>query len=443
VSASHPQDLSLRDQAAALSRGDLSARELLDATLARIAERNPALNAVVDTFPERSAAMAADAPDGPLRGLPVTVKDMFSLPWRGYRNGTRHELSPAAASGAFRRLRDAGAVVVGVDNQHELGLGTTGLVSAHGPSRNPWNLEHCTGGSSGGSAAAVGGRLVAGSIGSDSGGSMRLPAGWSGVVGLKFTFGAMPYDGYSGANSTLSSPGVFGRDSADARLMAEAMLSRKLPAGDGERLRVAVVSSPFWDDVDPHVVGACRDALAEAGFGGDEVELAFAELAAPAGGVRASVELTAAIPADVLGDLDTITQGMIAYSARVPALRLLRADRVRARLRRELAQAFTTYDALAWPTNPAPAPQIANPVIELPSGPALPDSANLRQAVIANLGGVPGISVPVGLHPNGLPIGLQLIGRWGEEAVLLDAATHIERATNRRWVDAVAPVATG
>jgi aspartyl-tRNA(Asn)/glutamyl-tRNA(Gln) amidotransferase subunit A len=123
---------------------------------------------------------------------------------------------------------------------------------------------------------------------------------------------------------------------------------------------------------------------------------------------------------------------MIAYSARVPALRLVRADRIRARIRRELAGVFDRVDVLAWPTNPAPAPSITNPVLHLPSGPALPDMANLRQAVIANLAGVPGISVPVARHSSGLPIGLQLLGRWGSEATLLDAADHFERVLSRQ-----------
>ena len=246
----HPQDLGLFDQARAVACGDISSADLLEATLARIAERNPGLNAVAVTFPDESKTMLASAPQGPLHGVPVTVKDMFSLPWRGFHNGTTHEIGPAVASGVFRRLRDAGAVIVGVDNQHELGFGTTGLVSAYGPSGNPWNPAHCSGGSSGGSAAAVGARLVAGSVGSDSGGSTRLPAGWCGVVGLKLTYGALPYDGYPGANSTLSSPGVFGRDSGDARLMAEALLARRLSASDGGSLRVGIVAAPFWDDVD-------------------------------------------------------------------------------------------------------------------------------------------------------------------------------------------------
>src|SRR5262249_10151816 len=186
-----------------------------------------------------------------LWGVPVTVKDMFSLPWRGYRNGTRHELGAACASGVFRRLRDAGAVVVGVDNQHELGLGTTGRASPYGAAANPWNTAHCPGGSSSGSAAAVAARLVAGAVGSDSGGSTRLPAGWCGAVGLKVTYGALPYDGYTGANSTFSAPGAFARDAADARLLLEALLAPQPPAraGSGGGPRGGGRGRPHWGGI--------------------------------------------------------------------------------------------------------------------------------------------------------------------------------------------------
>jgi Asp-tRNA(Asn)/Glu-tRNA(Gln) amidotransferase A subunit family amidase len=428
---SHPQDLSLAEQARLIATGDLDPAQLLTATLDRIEERNPPLRAIVETFPDQSRQMLATAPAGPLHGVPVTMKDMFSVPWRGYRNGTKHELGTASASGPFRRLRDAGAVIVGIDNQHELGLGTTGTASAYGPAGNPWNPAHCAGGSSSGSAAAVAARLVAGSIGSDSGGSTRLPAGWCGVVGLKVTFRSLPYDGYSGANSTLSGPGAFGRDAADTRLLLEALLARALPVGDGAALRVAVVRNPFWTDLDPEVVATCESALAATGWNVAEVELPYAELAAPAGGVRAATELGMMVPNHVLPDVDPVTRGMLQYSALMPARRLLRADRVRAKLRRGLAELFSSYDAIAWPTNPAPAPPIANPIVTLPSGPSLADTPNLRQAVVANLAGVPGVSVPVGLHSDGLPIGLQLLAAWDREATLLDAAGHLEESINR------------
>jgi Asp-tRNA(Asn)/Glu-tRNA(Gln) amidotransferase A subunit family amidase len=326
-------------------------------------------------------------------------------------------------------------VVVGVDNQHELGLGTTGLASPHGPAANPWNPAHVTGGSSSGSAAAVAGRLVGGSLGSDSGGSTRLPAGWCGVVGLKVTYRALPYDGYAGANSTLSGPGAFGRDAADARLLLEALLGRALPSGTGAAPRVGIVRSPFWEDIDPVVAAACDTALEEGAFERVELELAAAELASPAGAVRASSEFGVAVPSSVVPDLHPITRGLVQFGALQPARRLIVADRVRALVRRSVAAAFAECDLLAWPTNPAPAPPIESPVLELPSGPAMADAPNIRQAMVANLAGVPGISIPAGFTEDGLPIGLQLLAPWGEEARLLDAGQRLEDATGRRWVE--------
>jgi Asp-tRNA(Asn)/Glu-tRNA(Gln) amidotransferase A subunit family amidase len=237
----------------------------------------------------------------------------------------------------------------------------------------------------------------------------------------------------------LSGPGAFGRDAADTRLLLEALLDRELPTGDGSSLRVAVIRDPFWTDLDPEVATTCESALAATGWQVSSVGLPYAELAAPAGGVRAASELGSMVPSRLLPDVDPITRGMLQYSALMPARRLIRADRVRAKLRRGLADLFASYDAIAWPTNPAPAPAIANPVVNLPSGPSLADTPNLRQAVIANLAGVPGVSVPVGLHSSGLPIGLQLLATWGGEATLLGAASRIEQTIDRAGFDAGPP----
>ena len=140
-----------------------------------------------------------------------------------------------------------------------------------------------------------------------------------------------------------------------------------------------------------------------------------------------------------MAELEPITRGLLLFGALQPAQRLVRADRVRARLRRAIVEAFAKCDLLAWPTNSAPAPPIDAPLLELPSGPALPDAPNVRQAILANITGVPGVSVPVGFHSSGLPIGLQLLAPWGEESRLLDAAERIEVASGERWMKA-APV---
>jgi Asp-tRNA(Asn)/Glu-tRNA(Gln) amidotransferase A subunit family amidase len=438
---SHPQDLSLREQAAAVAAGGLDPAELLDVTLARIDERDSELNAIVDRFPDESRRMLAAAPRGPLHGVPVGIKDMFALPWRSPRDGSPHEQLPAGESGIYRRLRDAGAVIVGVTNMHFWGAGSTGHVSAYGPVGNPWSTEHCGGGSSGGSAAAVGARLVAAAVGSDGGGSVRLPAAYCGVTGLKATYGSFPSDGYTHRFSSLGAVGPLCRDAADARLFGEVLLGRVLAPGDGAALRVGIVRSPFWEDLDPEVESACEEALEAAGWAIDELELEGAEHARVATVLRLTLEALPALRPHELEDADPLMRALVRYEQLLPARHLVQADRVRALLRRELQRAFERVDVLAWPTVPAPAPPIENPTVQLPSGPTPADPANVGQTGIGNLAGIPGVSVPVGLHSTGLPMALQLQGAWGRDQLVLDAAEHLERATARQFVDAVPPIA--
>jgi aspartyl-tRNA(Asn)/glutamyl-tRNA(Gln) amidotransferase subunit A len=437
---SHPQDLGLAGQAAAVADGSLDAQELLAATLERLAARDGELNSTPEVFADEAQRMLAAAPPGPLHGVPVTVKDMFSLPWRGAGMGTEHELVAPGESGVFRRLRDAGAVVIGLAQMHYLGLGTTGRVSIWGPVGNPWDPARCGGGSSGGSAAAVGARLVGGSIGSDSGGSTRLPAAYCGVTGLKTTFGSVPRDGYTSRNMTFSAPGVFGRDATDARLLAAVLLGREAATGDGSGLRVGLVRDPYWEDCAPEVAARCREALDAAGWETVELELPWTSEAIAATLVRLSAESLATLPRAWIEDAEPLIRATLKLSLLFPAVALVRADRVRAAIRRGFAAAFARCDVVAWPASPAPAPPIENPTVELPSGTSLADPPNLRQACPANLAGVPGISVPAGLA-DGMPAGLQLLAPWGEEARLLDAADHLEHATDRAFVDAVAPIA--
>src|SRR5215218_10702377 len=232
---SEPLDLSLRRQAAALAAGELDPSELLEATLARIEERNPALNAVVETFPEHSREMLAAAPPGPLHGVPIVIKDEWPLPWRAQRFGAAEMLAHAepGESGPYRALRDAGAVIVGVGNMHELGASSTGNISVYGPAHNPWNPERCPGGSSSGPAAAVAGRLVAGAVGADGIGSIRYPAAYCGLTGLKPTFGRSAMAGHhmAGISTTIVS-GPLCADAGDCLLLGSALFGEELAAGE-------------------------------------------------------------------------------------------------------------------------------------------------------------------------------------------------------------------
>lgn len=445
-------DLTLRAQAAAIAAGEVDAGELLDAALARIEERNPAINAVVETFPEHSRAMLARAPDGPLRGVPVVIKDEWPLPWRAQRFGAAELLAATSPgeSGPYRALRDAGAVIVGVGNMHELGSGSTGNVSVYGPARNPWDTERCPGGSSSGPAAAAAARLVAGAVGADGLGSVRFPAAYCGLTGLKPTFGRSAMAGHHmAAVTTLIVSGPLCADAADCRLLGSTLFGEELRAGDGGGLRIGVVRDPVSEDVAPEVGEAC-DAAIEALR--DETGAEIREVALP-GLEAATLAAILIINAESLGgvtperlnamnpEVSPINRGFIKYRMLLPAAATVQAGRVRTLMRRRLATLFDEVDVLAWPTIPAVAPPLESPLVALPSGTHTADQANVRGAALANLTGIPAISAPVGLSADGLPIALQLQGAWGRDELLLDAAEALERANDRRWVESLPPLA--
>jgi aspartyl-tRNA(Asn)/glutamyl-tRNA(Gln) amidotransferase subunit A len=446
-------DAGLREQAAAIDSGEADAGELLDETLTRIEERNPELNAIVDTFPERSRAMLAEAPSGPLRGVPVVIKDEWPLPWRGERLGAASLWFPTqpGESGPYRALRDAGAVIAGVANMHEYGAGSTGHVSAYGPAHNPWNTERCPGGSSSGSGAAVAGRLVAGAVGADGIGSIRYPAAYCGLTGLKPTFGRSAMDGHHAAGYTTTIvSGPLCADASDCRLLGSALYGEELAAGEASGLRIGVVPDPHWSDCAPDVRAACEAGLAalEDATGGSvrEVAIEGAENCLIASILVGSTEDLASMTPEYLNglgeDVSLVARALMKYRLLLPAAAIERARLVGAQIRRSLAALFEDVDVIAWPTVPATAPPLENPTVELPSGAHTADYANPRGGGMANLTGIPAISMPVGLDSEGLPIGLQLQAAWGRDAMLLDAAEALEGATERRHVEATPPTAS-
>ncbi|HEY1236968.1 MAG TPA: amidase [Solirubrobacterales bacterium] len=438
-------DLPLREQAAGIASGEIDAGELLDACLARVEERNPDLNAVVATFPEESRRMLDDAPDGPLKGVPVVIKDEWALPWRAERVGAAAVpgvTTEPGESGPYRALRDAGAVIAGVGNMHELGSSSTGNTSVYGAAHNPWDLERCPGGSSSGPAASVAGGLVSGAIGADGLGSIRYPAAYCGLTGLKPTFGRSAMEGHHIPNTETIVSGPLCRDAADCRLLASAMFREELPAGEAGGLTIGVVRDPYWSDSAPGVRETCESALevlrSELSAEVVEVEIPDQDLILPTAVLVAQAEEAAHLTSPNLNalpeELSVLNRGVLKLRALIPGTLTARAFVSRAQARRNLAELFERIDVLAWPTVPAVAPPLTEPLLELPSGPASADAGNARQGVIANLTGVPGVSVPVGLD-GGLPVGLQLLAAWGKDALLLDAAEALERATDREFVE--------
>ena len=448
---SEPLDLPLREQAAAIAAGELDAAELLESTLGRIEERNPALNAVVATFPERSREMLAAAPSGPLHGVPIVIKDEWPLPWRAQRFGAADMLAhpQPGESGPYRALRDAGAVVVGVGNMHELGAGSTGNISVYGPARNPWGLDRCPGGSSSGPASAVAARLVGGAVGADGVGSIRYPAAYCGLTGLKPTYGRSAMAGHHMAEvSTTIVSGALCADAADCRLLDSTLFGEELQADRLPALRIGVLRGEVSEDVAPAVREACEAAIEDLrkATGGEVQEIELPELAAAtlATVLIANSESLGSITPQRLNNLDPdlspLGRGLLKYRVLLPAVATIKAGQLRTLARYTLAKVFEQVDVIACPTVPAVAPPLEAPMVELPSGTLTADEANVRGGALANLTGIPAISVPVG-SSEGLPIGLQLQAAWGRDELLLDAAEALEEANGRRWVESVPPPA--
>ncbi len=333
---------------------------------------------------------------------------------------------------------------------HELGAGSTGNVSYYGPARNPWNTERCPGGSSSGPAAAVAARLVAGAVGADGLGSVRFPAAYCGLTGLKPTFGRSAMAGHHMADvTTLIVSGPLCADAADCRLLGSVLFGEELSAGEAAGLRIGVVRDTVSEDVAPEVREACEAAVEalRAEIGGEilDVSLADLEAATLAAILLVNGESLGGVTPERLNrmspEVSPIARGFIKYRMLLPAAATVQASRVRTLMRRRLAVLFAEVDALAWPTVPAVAPPLTEPLVELPSGTHTADQANVRGAALANLTGIPSISVPVGLSSDELPIALQLSAAWGRDELLLDAAEALERANGRRWVESLPPLA--
>jgi Asp-tRNA(Asn)/Glu-tRNA(Gln) amidotransferase A subunit family amidase len=248
--------------------------------------------------------------------------------------------------------------------------------------------------------------------------------------------------------STTIVSGPLCADAADARLLGSVLCGEELAAGGPRGLRIGVVRDNVSEDVAAAVRAACEEAIealaAETGGEVVEIELADLEPAALATVLIANVEGLGGVTPSRLNSLDPelspLGRGLLKYRMLLPAAATVKAATVRTLMRRRIAAAFDEVDLIAWPTVPAVAPPLQAPLVELPSGTLTADQANVRGAGLANLTGVPAISIPVGLS-EGLPIGLQLQAAWGRDELLLDAAEALERANGRRWVDSLPPLA--
>ena len=463
-----------------LSRGEVSARELADQHLSRIEAVEPSVHAYLEITAERARAdadridalRAAGEPLPPLAGVPLAIKD--NLCTKGIRTTCSSRMLetfvPPYESTVTERLWDAGAVLLGKTNLDEFAMGSSTETSAFGPSRNPWNPEKVPGGSSGGSAAAVAAGECVASLGSDTGGSIRQPAAFCGVVGLKPTYGRVSRYGLVAFASSLDQVGPFTTSVADAAELLQVIAGEdprdstclKAPVPDYRAaltqpvkgLRVGIVRECMEaEGLDPQVKASVQAAAEQLqALGCELVEVscprfndgiatyyviapseASANLARYDGvkyGYRAAdaaslAEMTARSRAEGFGDevKRRILIGTYALSAGYVDAYYKKAQQVRTLIRRDFDRAFDTVDVLLTPTSPTTAFGFGAHS-EDPLAMYLADLLTIP----ANMAGLPAISLPCGFDTAGLPIGVQLITGVLQEERLLQVAWHYEQA---------------
>jgi aspartyl-tRNA(Asn)/glutamyl-tRNA(Gln) amidotransferase subunit A len=475
-------DLTLLESIQALRKGQVSSRELVQACLDQIQRLDPLINAFITLTPE-SALAKADQVDRQwaewrrdhslvlpaLLGTPLAIKDVLcvkdlpctcgSLILENYR--------PPFTATAVERLLSAGMIIVGKTNTDEFAMGSSTENSAYFTTHNPWNFEHVPGGSSGGSAAAVAARLVPAALGSDTGGSIRQPASYCGVTGIKPTYGRVSRYGLVAFGSSLDTVGAFARTAADTaalfRLMAgqdpldATSIDIPLPEIELDKsikgLRVGVPKEYFIDGIQPEVEGAVRAAIRLLETLGAEIisiSLPHTEFALPVYYLIAPAEASAnlarydgvrygpRLAGEGIWDLFNETRGAkfgqevkrrimlgsYALSAGYYDAYYGRAQKVRTLIKRDFEKAFGQVDLLAAPVAPSTAFRIGEHGGD-PLSMYLEDIFTLP----ANLSGVPGITFPVGFDQGGLPIGMQLMGPHFQEDLLFVSAHAYQQAS--------------
>lgn len=423
--------------AGAATPHDVVARALEDARA--VQEATNACTALDDAAVARAAAVAASGTDGPLAGVPFLVKEAFDVAGLPSTGCTRAlpERRPTRSAMAVEAALRAGAVVVGTTNQHELACGATNRVSSNGPARNPWDTGRMTGGSSGGAAAAVAAGVVPFALGTDAGGSVRIPAAFCGVTALKPTHGAVSLDGVLRTAPSLDTAGPIARTASDCLLVFDVLRGRVSPPvvvpDDGPWVRIGLASS-YFRVLDPDVDDAVRRAAATLhglGCALHEVDAPDPAEGAAALAMIATAELARAFAH--IGDEALLAPQVAAvfeFGRSVRAVDYVDAIAQGAALRDGFARAFRDVDVLLTPTTPFPALPLDATEVVLPGGTLDADTGPAALTNIVNVTGLPALSFPVGFSRDGLPVGAQLVGPPGSEALLCAIAGAYQLVTD-------------
>lgn len=471
-------DLTALELGKKIKAKEITAVEAVQAVLDQIRKAEPAVHGYVSYDGESALKRAAEVQKkiddgtltGPLAGVPMAVKDNICT--KGYKTTCSSRILenfvPTYAAQAVENLIAAGVVIIGKTNMDEFAMGSTTETSAFGPTKNPWNTEHVPGGSSGGSAAAVAAGECFMALGSDTGGSIRQPASFCGITGMKPTYGTISRYGLIAYGSSLDQIGPMAKDVSDCAALLEALASYDAKdstsikrdeydftsalVDDVKGMKIGIPKDYFGEGLDPEVREAVVNAaktLEEKGAVVEEFDLGLVDYAIPAYYVIAAAEASSNLSrfdgikygyrskgADGLHDMYKKTRsegfgpevkrrimlGSFVLSSGYYDAYYLKALRTKALIKQEFDKAFAAYDLILGPAAPTTAPKI---------GDSLSDPIKMYlgdiYTISANLAGLPGISVPCGRDSKGLPIGLQLLGDCFQEKKLIRAAYAYEQ----------------
>jgi aspartyl-tRNA(Asn)/glutamyl-tRNA(Gln) amidotransferase subunit A len=462
VSTSDLYYLSISEAADLLQSGEISPVDLINAHLERIEATDDRLNSFITLLAEESLKAAQDAERsigsgdylGPLHGIPIGLKDLY------YTKGVRttigskilRDFVPDNDAAVTESFKKAGAIIIGKLQMHEFALGPTSINPHDGPAHNPWDVERVTGGSSGGSGSSVAAGQVMGALGSDTGGSVRIPAALCGIVGLKPTFGRVSRYGVYPLSWSLDTVGPMTRTVRDTALVLNTIAgydyrdpwSVDTPVEDYthgiengvEGLRIGIPNEYFFDLIDAEVSRAFDQAsrvLEELGAHVERVSIPILERSLAISGSIMMPE-AAAVHIDHLrnraDDIGNDVRDRLETGALTPATDYIVAQQARRLFNRELAEVMTDFDLLLTPTVALGAPCIDQPSVTI-EGSTLPAVAVLARLTRPfNISGIPTVTVPSGFTEDGMPIGLQIAGRAFDEATVLRAAYAYEQATD-------------
>jgi aspartyl-tRNA(Asn)/glutamyl-tRNA(Gln) amidotransferase subunit A len=454
--------LTISEAARRMGRKELSPVELTQAALDRISALNPRLNAFITVLEDRAKAsakvaeqeMTAGQRRGPLHGIPIALKDLCAT--KGVRttagSNILRDYVPMDDATVTLRLAEAGTILLGKLHMNEFAYGPDGENGHYGRVRNPWHPERIAGGSSSGSGAAVAASLCWGALGTDTGGSIRIPAALCGVAGLKPTYGRVSRYGLTPLSWSLDHAGPMAKTVEDVALLLQAMAGydAKDPGsaphpvpeyaaalrGGVRGLRIGIPREYFFDVVDPEVEGAVRQAIEVLrGLGASLHDVSWPSLryVTLAALIIVLVEASAfheawirARPKDYQPDVAL----RLKWGLLVPASAYVKAQRLRTLLCREAAQLWQHVDVLMTPATMLAAPHPSETHVRIGERQMSTREAILRLMRPFNLTGLPAMSIPCGFTSAGLPIGLQIAGKPFDEATVLRMAYTYEQHTD-------------